>query len=206
MNHYIQIVQDGLDSSEANWKKLRILFAQDTVYPYGTVQGETNERTITGKLSQQLGPSYIYLKGTFKIQHTEEEGYATVDDLRVWMTSIDPAKRRLLVRLFNYVGDDCTGVIQYQTLNVSDLSVPLTSKLFVFPANEASISITTVLSPLSATLSVGADYFYSGSMRVGMPTYKVSFIGGTHEPMAQVPYIESMGGFYYVPFQLEQRG
>ena len=206
MNHYIQIVQDGLDSSEANWKKLRILFAQDTVYPYGTVQGETNERTIAGKLSQQLGPSYIYLKGTLKIQHIEEEGYATIDDTRTWMTSIDPAKRRLLVRLFDYVGGNCTGVIQYQTLDVSGLSFPLTSKLSVFPSGETSFSIATVLSPTSATLNVSADYFYSGPMRVGMPIHKVSFVGGTHEPMAQVPYIESIGGFYYQPFQLEQRG
>lgn len=205
MNHYIQIVQDGLDGNEANWKKLRILFAQDTVYPYGTVQGETSERTITGKLSQTLGPSYIYLKGTFKIQHNEEEGYATIDDIRTWMTSTDPAKRRLLVRLFNYVSGNCTGIIQYQTLNVSGLAIPLASNLFVFPGADSPISITTVLSPDSAALSVSADYFYTGTMRVGIPIHKVAFVGGTHEPMAQVPYIESIGGFYYLPFQLEQR-
>jgi hypothetical protein len=146
MNRYIQLVQEGLEGVEANWKKLRVLFAPDTPYPFVTVQGETAERTVSGKLSLQLGPSYILMKGTLKVNHTEDPAYASVDDLRPWMTSTDPTKRNLILRPFNY-----TGVSPYNV------------------------------------------------------TYKVAFVGGEHAPLPQVAYIESAGGFYYIPFQLEQR-
>lgn len=218
MNSYSQIKIDG--QSNSTYKKLRCLFGQGS-YPYSVEQGRVMNRTTTGRLSKQVGPSFKYWYGSFRVKVQEDTGYATILDLAKWHASNLPTNQRLVLRPHTWTGTAANHVTHvFTTVWTLTFSDDLDWNLVVGQSvtvsdgsvfTIASIVSTQQVNPVSVTATVASGSPVSSSTVYtcnitgdGVCEYNVTFTTGL-DPQGQLPVMESSGGFAIVPFRLEER-